>query len=165
MYDVAIENSLFVKASRAGYGHGAYPNAIACDSTNGAVALVGFQEGVHRYLILWSEAPPDNVYPVMSAAKAQMEDQTRFFNAPQGGVRMDMDFRIGTYGLYAPARNCFTREFWADFDHWPIIPDTLSLIPGLADGHYHPGLRTASQQLPVTDEMRDIMMLLHFAAH
>jgi hypothetical protein len=166
VYGVTAANSHLVKAERAGYGHGAYPDSISMESHNGAKALNGVLE-THQYVILWCEAPPDHVYPIMARAKADMADESKFFNEPKGGIRMDMDYRIGTYALYQRSNvaNNWTRKFWADFDHWPVESGTLNLIPGLANGHYHPGIKTAYKQNQATDEMREILLFLHFNAH
>jgi hypothetical protein len=138
-------NTRIIEAGHNGMpAHGIYPGVFLSSALGAAGVLA-----THQYVILWAREQP-GLYPTMHATQ---RDPSVNLN---GGVAADPDHLVATYGVYLK-KGVFRLQYWVDFDHWPLVADAPhpTLMPGLADGHYHPGTNTA-QQLAVNAGHREL---------
>ena len=142
-------NTKIVEAGHSGAPkHGLSPGTLM----RLMVAGIGIAHG-DDYVIIWAREQP-GLYPTMAQTKSNPLSNLN------GGVAADPDTVVATYGVYSRRKNgSFMLDFWADFDHWPLVADAAlpTLMPGLADGHHHPGGNTGSQ-LPLLQGHRDLLL-------
>ena len=159
------DNTLIVSGRAYDFQHGVYNFHGLEPRGPGLRQLFGKILPAHEYIVIWFGEPPEGQYPYSSAFQAQMVAGNGAAEMPNGGLRMDMDFSVGTYGLYKINReedqiptSC-NFMFWADFDHWPV-DEGGHLMPGLGNGHVHKKSKISVQD-PVNDRMREILYMVH----
>lgn len=146
-------NTHFIEGPQIKIRHGVYPNMLF----SSALKTIKIPQQA-QYIIIWFKED-HSVYPTMAQTQANSMANLN------GGVKTDLDFPpVATYGVYKKNSQRWMLEGWVDFDHWPLVSNNPpSLMPGLADGHYHPGKNTQAQN-PVTNDHRSLLMKLAMLA-